>query len=300
VTETRGRRLASELTSVTIGTSTLGERGGVDALARAIVDSPLGQIDTANGYANGRSEIALGTALRDRPTRTPLIFSKADADPRTGRFDHDRVMASFEETCARLGVSHLPLYFLHDPDSIPFAEAMGPGGAGEALVKLRDEGAVGAIGIAAGTLPMVEEYVRTDVFDAVLNHNRWTLMDRSADGLWTEARSRGMAVLNAAPFGGGILAGSASRGISYGYRPASRRVLRHLERLKSTASLHRVDLAAAALQWAAMDPRVDSVVVGVTSHERLTTLESLSTVPIATEFWDAVASLGSPPPSALD
>lgn len=80
---------------------------------------------------------------------------------------------------------------------------MGPGGAVPALIELRDQGVIGAIGIASGTLSQVREYVDTGAFDVVLSHNRYTLVTRTAEPLFEAARAHGMTVFNAAPFGGG-------------------------------------------------------------------------------------------------
>jgi D-threo-aldose 1-dehydrogenase len=57
------------------------------------------------------------------------------------------------------------------------------------------------------------------VFDVVLRHNHFILIDRSADTLIDQAASAGIGVLNAAVYGGGILA--ASRRRDYAYTPAS-------------------------------------------------------------------------------
>ena len=212
---TRGEALATTLEKVTVGTSPLGkrpERG--ELLADAMLTSPYRQLDTSNNYANGESEKLLGGAIR-RLGGLPadkVVFTKVDAAPVSGRFGADRVRRSFEESMTRLGLETVPLLHFHDPYMLDVAEAMAPGGPVEALIALRDEGLVGAIGIAAGKRALMEEYVRTDAFDAVLNHNRWTLVDRSADTLWNLATERRMTVFNAAPFGGGILAGSTTRG----------------------------------------------------------------------------------------
>src|SRR5699024_7710367 len=193
---------------VVLGTSGLAKVPDAVATACALLGRPNSVIDTSNGYDGGRSEQVLGraiSALGGLPAGTSVI-SKADRDPGSGLFDRDRVLRSFEESTARLGLDRLPLYQLHDPYTITVAEAMGPGGAVQGLVELRDQGAVGAIGVAAGPSALLNAYVNTGAFDAVLSHNRFTLVDRSAEMLFSSAHARGMTVLNAAPFGGGLLA----------------------------------------------------------------------------------------------
>lgn len=291
------------LEKVTIGTTVLGKREGAGPeLADAMLASDFAQIDTSNVYADGRSEMELGAAMR-RAGGLPAgksIFTKADPDPETGVFDGDRVMRSFEESTARLGVDYLPIYHLHDPYDITISEAMAPGGAVPALVRLREEGLVGAIGIAAGKRKLVEDYVMTDAFDAVLTHNRFTLVDRSAERIIQLAAERGMTVFNAAPFGGGLLSGSTTRGITYGYRPASAELVQFIERLHALCEEAGITTAEAALQFSLAEPRIHSTVVGIYSTERLTQLPNLLAAAVPDGFWDAVEALGTPPASPND
>lgn len=286
-------------TSIVLGASRLGERAGADELADALISSPLGDVDTSNNYSGGRSESLLGEAIRRAgglPARN-AVYSKADSDPETGRFDGDRVRRSIDETFARLGIDFLPFFHLHDPFTITLQEAMSPGGAVPALVDLREQGLVGAIGIATGPLTQVREYVSTGVFDAVLCHNRYTLVDRSAESVFEDARIRGMTVLNAAPYGGGTLANSAP---TYGYRPMPADFAAHLERVRAIAIELDVDLAAAALHFSLRSPLVDATIVGVPSIARLRDLEQLARVVIPDAFYAAVEDLGEAPVSGND
>lgn len=277
---------------LTLGASRLGQNeNGAEALARALVLSPVGQIDTSNIYAGGRSETLLGEALRETGAG-PTVFSKADADPVTGVFDGNRVKRSFEESITRLGVDRLPLYHLHDPYGMSVAEGLRS--AVPALVELREQGLVGAIGIAAGEPGLVEEYIRSDMFDAVLTHNRYTLVDRSAEALIAAARERNMTVFNAAPFGGGILAGSRRRAGEYAYRPASPSVLAFVERLSAVCGEYATQVSAAALHFSLTSAVVDSTVVGVTDQAQVAAIAALAAEPVPAGLMDAIAALGTP------
>lgn len=286
-------------TPVILGASRLGERPDGDRLANALLRSDLGHVDTSNNYAGGRSEQLLGDAIRraDGLPEGKAVYSKADSDPDTGAFDGDRVRRSLEESLTRLGLDSLPLYQLHDPYSISFAEAMAPGGAVPALIELRDQGVIGAIGIASGTLSQVSEYVDTGVFDVVLSHNRYTLVTRTAEPVFQAARRLGMAVFNAAPFGGGTLANNSG---TYGYRDMPPEFAAHVDRVRALADEHGVDLAAAALHFSLRSPLVDATVVGIPSLERLDDLPRLVEAEIPAEFFSAVDALGTPPPSVED
>lgn len=291
------------LAPITLGTSMLGTREDADAaLADAMLASSYRQIDTSNAYGMGASESALGAAITRAggiPSDT-MVFTKVDQDRESGVFDADRVLRSFEESLDRLQLDRVPLLHLHDPYTITVSDAFAPGGAMEALVRLRDEGAVDAIGIAAGTRSLMEDYVASSAFDAVLTHNRYTLVDRGAERILQLATERGMAVFNAAPFGGGILAGSLTRGQTYGYKPASPELMQYIQRLRELATAHSVNLAAAALQFSLNEPRIHSTVVGIYSHHRLKTLHDLIDADIPNEFWSAIHDLGTPPPSPND
>lgn len=211
---------------LTLGTSgrgraawegTAGRKVAVD-LAVAMLESRHALLDTANEYDGGRSEEVIGIALRHAGVTGPVpVVTKVDRDLDTGVFDRDRVLRSYDESLAQLGVDRVSLLHLHDPFTITFAEASAPDGAIAGLIELRDAGAVDGIGIAAGPIPMVRPFVETGLFDAVLVHNRFTIVDQSARELFSDARSRGMTVFNAAPFGAGLLAKGSASGARYGY-----------------------------------------------------------------------------------
>lgn len=292
-----------ELQPVTVGTSGFGKRPGADlGLAKALLTSSFHQADTSNNYADGASERLLGEAIRELGglPEDRVVFSKGDQDPVTGAFTGDRMRRSFEESTERLGLETLPLYHLHDPYTISVSDAMAPGGAVDTLIRLREQGRVGAIGIAAGTRELVEEYVRTDVFDAVLTHNRYTVVDRSAERIIELATERGMTVFNAAPFGAGILAGENFRGQTYGYSQPSPEFLAHVEAFRAMCAEWGVQPATAALHFSLREPRIHSTVVGVNSTERLAELEDHLAAVVDVEFWSALDALGAPPAPPTD
>lgn len=270
--------------SVVLGASSLGSQSVEDAvdLARDLLSPGLPElagfagVDTSNNYAEGRSEQALGRAIAAGGVPDGvLLMTKVDADPESGRFDGDRVRQSVEESLGRLGLDRVPLLHLHDPHSLALADALAAGGAVPALVRLREEGVVDAIGVATGPPELVQAYVSTGIFDAVLSHNCLTLVNRTAEPVFADARARGMTVLNAAPFGGGILAGSQHHGGTYAYRPAAPDLLQRVAELGEICLRHGVSLAAAALAFSMRHPLVDATVVGISSLRRLEQLRTL-------------------------
>jgi D-threo-aldose 1-dehydrogenase len=295
-------------TPLTLGVSALGrdtepgsrEEAAAVEVAIDLLRSEHAYVDTSNNYAGGRSESVLGIAIShlgaDAGSR---IISKVDCDPHTGVFDRDRVLRSFEETTSRLGVDRIPLLHLHDPYTVSFEEAIGPGGALEGMIELRDSGQVGAIGIAAGPVPLVERYVATRQFDAVLVHNRFTLVDQSAGSLFEEAHRRGMTVFNAAPFGAGILATGPQKDAMYHYGPADERLQEWVSRVDSLCGRYGVPLIAVALHFSLRSPFIDSTVVGVARPGRREQLDDLAHVQVPDALWDDLDAIG-PAPSPID
>ncbi|GAB3282344.1 aldo/keto reductase [Microbacterium lacusdiani] len=285
---------------VTLGASSLGKRADVDplAMAEAMLSSPFAVVDTSNNYAGGESERALGRALAARGGLAPghSIVTKADVGL-DGRFDRDRVWRSFEESVERLGVERLPLLHLHDPWVISVEEAFAPGGAVQGMTELREQGLVGAIGIAVGELSLETVYVRSGVFDAVLTHNRYTLVDRSAERLIADATDLGMGVFNAAPFGSGILAGTGTR---YAYAEAPEELQRWIARLRELCGEWDLPVPAVALHFSLREPRIHSTVVGVGRPERIAQLLELSATAVPDEFWPELDRLGTPPSPITD
>jgi D-threo-aldose 1-dehydrogenase len=175
-----------------------------EATIRATLGGPFNFLDTSNNYGGGSAEERIGHVLAAAGGVPPgfVLATKADADPVTGDFSGDRVRRSVEESLGRLGLDRVQLMYLHDPEyHLTFAEAMADGGPVAALTKLRAEGVLGHLGVAGGPVALMSEFVATGVFDVVLSHNRFTLIDRSAGQLMDEARQRGVAFVNGPPMG---------------------------------------------------------------------------------------------------
>lgn len=242
------------------------------ATVAAVFDSDIRFIDTSNGYGDdGEAERRIGTAIAERGGLPDgvVLATKVDPDPVTGDFSGERVLASYTESLERLGVERVPLLYLHDPERIPFEDAVAAGGPVDALVALRDRGLVDHIGVAGGPVGLMRGYLETGVFDVVLNHNRYTLVDRSAQELFGFARRHGIGVVNAAPYGGGMLAKGPDVQSNYGYRERAGELADAVRAMAEACAAHGVPLPAAALQFSLRSPLIDSTVVGVSSPERV-------------------------------
>ena len=280
------------------GEDVAAERG--IATVHAALASPIRFIDTSNGYSGGESERRIGSALAAAGGVPADLVVATKVDPDGSDYSGARVLRSVEESRARLGMDRLPLVHLHDPEFHEFDELTGPGGAVEALVELRDSGAVGAIGLAGGRVQEIARYLALGVFDVLLVHNRWTLVDRSAAGLVAEARARGMGVLNAAVYGGGILAHQQGGPTSYGYRPAPPEVLAAVAAMRAVCARYGTDLGTAALQFSLRDPQVDATVVGMSRPERVAQTLAAAAAPLPDDLFAELEELLPPSTAWLD
>ena len=264
------------------------------ATVRAVFDSPVNFLDTSNGYGeDGTAERRIGLAVR-RAGGLPaglVLSTKVDPDRRTGDFSGDRVRASLEESFERLGIDHVPLLHLHDPERITFEEATAPGGAVAALVDLRERGLVDHLGVAGGPVDLLARYLGTGEFEVLLSHNRYTLLDRSAEALYAEAAERGIGVLNAAPYGGGMLSKGPDVQPKYGYGTRGDDVAEAATAMQQACARYGVPLAAAALQFSTRSPLVASTVVGVSAPERVAQTMELADVAVPDELWAELEQL---------
>ncbi|SDU93179.1 D-threo-aldose 1-dehydrogenase [Microlunatus sagamiharensis] len=241
------------------------------ALAAHVLDSPCRVLDTSNGYSDGESERRIGgaIALRGGLPEDFLVMTKVDARGRD--YSGDRVRASVAESKERLGLDTLPMVFLHDPEYFDFEQMSAPGGAVDTLVRLREEGEIGHLGLAGGPAPEMQRYLALGPFEVLLVHNRWTLVDRSATALLEQAEQAGIPLVNAAVHGGGIL-GKPGTTTQYAYREADPAVLAAVDAMARLCEEHGTTLATAALQASVRDPRVTTTLVGLSSPARLDSL----------------------------
>lgn len=301
-------RTGLEVSPVCIGTSPLAsmpEHYGYQvseqrakATISAALSGPFNFIDTSNNYGAGAAERLIGSMLTAAGGLPPgfVLASKVDADPDTGDFSGERVKRSVQESLQRLGLDRVQLMYLHDPEfHLSFAEALAPGGAVEALVQLRDEGVLQHLGVAGGEVPLLRDFIATDLFEVVLCHNRFTLVDRCAEPLMDDARRRGLAFVNAAPYGGGILAQGPDVQPRYAYEPAARVTTEAVRAMHRACAGHGVPLAAAALQFSVRDPRVTSTVVGVSAPARIEETAQLMGQQVTAELWTELDSLAVAP-----
>jgi D-threo-aldose 1-dehydrogenase len=268
---------------------------GIATVRRAFA-GPINFLDTSAGYSGGESERRIGAALAETGGVPEgfVLATKVDPDGATGDFSGAQVRRSALDSLSRLGIDQFQLLYLHDPEHISYEEATAPGGAVEALVGLRDEGVAEHIGLAGGPVGLMARYLATGEFEVLITHNRWTLVDRSADALIDDAVGRGIGVVNGAAFGGGMLAKGTAVSTDYAYRPAPAEVVERVRQMEQACTRHGVPLAAAALQFSLRDPRITSTIVGISQPERVDQTLRLAAWAVPGALWAELDPLAAP------
>jgi D-threo-aldose 1-dehydrogenase len=269
-------------------------------LVRRVLDSPIRTLDTSNSYAAGRSEQRIGRAIREYGGLPPDFVVSTKVGPKLGDHSGEQIRVSVRESMERLGISRLPIVFLHNPETYPFEVMTKPGGAVDALVELRDSSTIGHIGIAGGDIRGLARYLDLGAFEAVLVHNRWTLVDRSAGPLFDRAVKDGLAVLNAAVYGGGLLASAAGGNATYAYRPASEAVRQAAAAMVKVCAEWGTDIATAALRFSLRDERITTSIAGFTKEATLARTLNALDVELPAPFWQEIEALAPSPEHWLD
>lgn len=286
-----------------------------DEEAAATVDAAwtagIRYYDTAPHYGLGLSERRLGAGLRDKPgaiistkvgrliVPSPATADRLDEDVfvvpadrrRVWDFSADGVRRSLEASLERLGTDRVDIVYLHDPDN-HWEQASTSGVS--ALIELREQGIVRAVGVGMNQSAMPARFVREHDIDVVLLAGRYTLLDQSGlDDLLPLAVERGVAIVAGGVYNSGLLSEPRpGAGAMYDYAPAPPDLIERARRLADVCSAHGVDLPTAAINFPRRHPAVVSVVVGAYTAEQVRVNAERFATPVPDDLWAELESTG--------
>lgn len=274
----QGRRLAPAV----LGTMTFGD--SVDeSTAAEMVDRFLAAggtgVDTANGYAGGRSEEILGSVLAGR--RDDVVLATKVGIPNPDAEGAAPLSAVAIDRCVhaslrRLRTDHVDVLYLHQPDrSTPFKETLA------AVRTLVDSGTVRTWGVSnfsAWQIAELRHAAEVLGLDApVLGQQVYSVIATRIDDEYAEyARSTGLGTVVYNPLGGGLLTGkhradeqpsegrfgSSPLAGMYRTRYWNDEVFAAVEQLRTIAEGAGIPMAELALRWTIGRPVVDAVLIG--------------------------------------
>jgi L-glyceraldehyde 3-phosphate reductase len=258
------------------------------ATLRRAFDRGVTHFDLANNYGPpyGSAEANFGTLYAQdfRPFRDELVLStKAGYDMWPGPYGQGGggrkyVLASLDQSLARMGVDYVDIFYSHrfDPTT-PLEETMG------ALDTAVRSGKALYAGISSYGPDRTREAVRilNELGTPLLIHqpsysmlNRWI-----EEELLDVLEETGVGCIAFSPLAQGMLTSKYLGGIPEGSRASresslspdllSDKNIEHVRALNAMAQERGQTLAQMALAWALRDPRVTSVVIGASSVAQL-------------------------------
>ncbi|MEE2774626.1 MAG: aldo/keto reductase [Pseudomonadota bacterium] len=258
---------------------------------KEILSSPVNFIDTSRNYGMGRSEERLGIAISESEDDVEdlVISTKLDRNMRTNRFDVSQARKSFEETLKALRVDRVPILHLHDPEyASDLNDITRKDGTLDFLFSLKREKLVDAVGLAMGRLEIMEPLVADYSFDVIINHNRYSILNRQADRLYDYAYSKGISIFNAAPYAGGILAKGSCKTTKLVYQDATPQQLTPVYKIEQICKDYGIPVGAAALQFSMRDQRISSTIVGISKPKRVKETLDWANLNIPSAFWEEI------------
>ena len=293
-----------EVTELSFGTSSLGsmpdtygyevsENRAQKTLNR-FFQGPVNMLDTSRNYAMGESEKRIGKAIKENGgwPNGFLLSTKLDRNMDTLVLDKNRVRESLEESLKTLNVDSVDILFLHDPEyAKDITDITKKDGAMDELFKIKNEGLAKAAGVAMGKVDIMFPLLKDWDFDVIINHNRYTLINREANEMYDYASSKNIAIFNAAPYAGGVLAKGPDNFKKITYQDATEEKLAPAREFEKVCKKYNVELGAAALQFSLRDNRITSTICGVTSVESIEKNLAWANAEISGEFWDEISKL---------
>ncbi|WP_448680974.1 aldo/keto reductase [Pseudomonas nicosulfuronedens] len=296
----------------------------VQATVDAAWDNGVRYFDTAPFYGAGLSESRLGAALAKRPRDEYVLSSKVGRiildeleDPaarelgeKSGLFEHgnrnrivndysaDATLRSIEDSLKRLGTDRLDIVWIHDIAQDFYGDEwltqfeIARTGAFRVLSRLREEGVIKAWGLGVNRVEPIELTLDLDEPrpDGFLLAGRYSLLDheRALQRVMPQAVEQGVGIVVGGPYSSGVTAG----GEHFEYQKASPAVLAKLERIRSVARDHGVDVKAAALQFALAHPAVVAAIPGSTRPLHANQDHAALGAVIPAAFWSELRTQG--------
>lgn len=275
-----------KVSAVGIGANQIGSKVDLETTTRIIhraLDLGVNFIDTADNYADGRSEEYLGKVLKGNWDRVVLATKVGGIPMGDGPNDDGasryHIAYGLEASLRRLQIDHIDLYQIHrwDPNT-PIEETMR---ALDDFVRAGKVRYIGASNFAAWQLCRandVAELLNLTPFVSIQPH--YNMLHREIEKeLMPYAEAFNLGILPYFPLAGGFLTGKYTRGdLPPGSRgKQDKRVQAYftdgnyalMENLKAFAEGHGRTMIQLAIAWLLAQPQVASVISGVTGVDQL-------------------------------
>jgi aryl-alcohol dehydrogenase-like predicted oxidoreductase len=289
-------RTGVQVSTLCLGCMMFGDRtseaDSMDMVDKAI-DSGINFLDTANVYARGNSEIAVGKALKRNGKRSRIVLATKvhgrvdESDPNGGGTNRRHIMEQCEQSLRRLQTDYIDLYQLHRPRSdTPIDESL------RALDDLIHAGKVRYIGTSTFAAWQIVESLwaskELGLNRFVCDQPPYHMLDRRIEReLVPMALTFGIGIIPWSPLARGFLTGKYTAG---GHVAAEGRLSQQRERsrfpertqlhfsepgfavvqaLETIAGEKGCTMAQVSLAWCAQQPGITSPIIGPRTMEQL-------------------------------
>ena len=174
---------------------TVGEEQAVDTVTHAI-SRGVDFIDTSRAYTT--SERRIGKALQQSDRRV-ILTSKSQSKTSEG------IRADLQTSLRELQVDYIDLYqchFVRDEDD--YNRVISPGGALEGLIKAKQEGLIGHIGLTSHSLDLLNRVLEDGLFETIMVCFSF-LEPAAQEKLIPKALERNVGIITMKPFSGGVI-----------------------------------------------------------------------------------------------
>jgi len=306
-----------EVTALGFGGAPIGAVGDriteddASAIIAAALDGGIQYLDVAPLYGHGLSEKRLGKVLRKLPRDEFVLSTKvgrllvsedegerdAQMQDKEGRaiqydYSYDGAKRSLDASLERLGVDRVDILLCHDIDVWTHGDAQ-PGifetarkGILPAMVDLKEQGVVRAIGLGVNEWPVCSRIMDEFPVDCFLLAGRFTLLEQEPlKEFLPKCLDQQVSVIIGGPYNSGLLAQTERQRATYDYKPVDDARWERAQRIREVCESHGVDIRAAALQYPLKHPAVASVIPGVWTLDELRTNFSLLSAEIPLALW---------------
>jgi len=325
----KGKTKDLSLTEIGFGTAPLGNLykaisdSDASSTLEAAWDLGVRYYDTAPLYGLGLSETRLNRFLRTKPrneyvlsTKVGRLMEPCSEAERTGHgkwfdvplrrevydYSYDGVMKSIEFSYERLGVNQIDIAYVHDLCIFTHGSKQASDerirqffddGGYKAMIKLREQGVIKAIGGGINEWEVCENLAQKGDFDIFLLAGRYTLLEQDAlDSFLPLCQKRGIKIVTGGPYNSGILASGAVEGAFYNYDPAPEKIMSKVRLIDQVCKAHNVSLKAAALQFPLLHPTHLSVIPGAQTKTELEENIKVYSEVISNSLWSDLKSEG--------
>ena len=260
-------------------------------ILRVAFDNGITHFDLANNYGPpaGSAEENFGTIYKDdfKKYRDELIISsKAGWGMWEGPYgdwgSKKYLTASLDQSLKRMGLDYVDIFYHHRPDpDTPLEETM------TTLDLMVRQGKALYVGISSyqpAEATKAIEILKQLGTPCLIHQPKYSMFDRWVeDGLLDVLGEKGVGCIPFSPLAQGLLTNKYLNGIPEGSRASSHRgngaidedqvsdeKINKVRRLNQLAEERGQNLAQMALAWILKDPRITSVLIGVSKPEQVT------------------------------